>query len=539
MAGGKLPPRQKMIGMMYLVLTALLAMNVSKDILNAFVIVNEGLQKTNNNFSDKNALSYNAFSKLADKEVKAKPFYARSLDAKKEADDLIKYIDDLKKELIIQTDKKTKEAADTLMSKMQYVDAKDNYDVPTEIMIGSEPSSPKSGSFTALELKSKIDGLKSKLLKLLDDDASKGIKFLKQDVDPVKGSINSGLNTNVSRVENGTKEDWAQMNFYHLPLAAVITNLTKMQSDVKNAEAEIVNTLIKSVGANEVRFDKLQAKVIAPSSYIISGNKYVAEVLLVASSSTSNYKISLTGGSQLPMNGGVGTYETVGSGVGVKSWGGIIEVPKPDGSVEKFDFNAEYIVAQPSVSVSPDKMNVFYIGVDNPVTVSAAGIPASDMIVSFNGSGSISLDKAGKGVVRVSGGTEASVNVSARIAGTTKSLGSMKFRVKPLPNPVGTLAGQKGDVSMKKSLILASGQVLAKMENFDFDLKVSVQSCVLTANVAGDLREINCPGGSLGPALSMIQGLKGNSKLYVEQVKARLPDGTVRNISGLNIRVQL
>jgi len=159
MSGGKETPRQKMIGMMYLVLTALLAMNVSKDILNAFVIINEGLQVTNENFMAKNEFTYAQFEKAkANDPAKVAEFYNKAFRAKGLSDEIYLHIEELKKYLIAVTagNSSIEEVEDDSLFNLRNVDSKDNYDIPTLWLVGSDPHAPKEGEWSALELKSKI-----------------------------------------------------------------------------------------------------------------------------------------------------------------------------------------------------------------------------------------------------------------------------------------------------------------------------------------------------------------------------------------------
>lgn len=547
MGGGKLPPRQKMIGMMYLVLTALLAMNVSKDILNAFIVINEGLHLTNINFEDKNNNTLKIFEAIAAKDPKAGPYLERAKKAQKLSHDLNVYIDNLKKLVVKETEKCDDKAADTLYIKMRSIGAKDNYDEPTRVLIGPEPAKPISGPNTANELKSKIDALKNELVKLLDNGA--GIVLLDRDKKPVVESVKKLLNTDIEVVENGVKEGWINLNFYHLPLAAVITNLTKMQTDINNAEADVIKALYSGVGSNDVKFDSFKAQVIAKSSYVFAGEEYEADVLLSASSSSQKLTI-LTGavdtakkevaggGKPLDVVGGMGKYKVGASGEGLQKWGGIIILEKPDGSKENYPFTAEYMVAKPAAAVSADKMNVFYIGVDNPVTISAAGVAPENLSPSLAGQGSISGSR-GKYTVKVTAGSEVTVNVNAKFAAGSKNMGSSKFRVKRLPDPYAFVMGKRGDITMSKGELGAAGAVIAKFEGFDFDLPVSVSSFNMSISVKGILAEMQSSSKNFtSEMITKINSAPPGTKVYIENIKARLPDGSSRNLPGINIKLR-
>ena len=548
-------PRQKMIGMMYLVLTALLAMNVSKSILDAFVIVNEGLERTNINFEKKNEKLYTDFKgALAKDPNKTQPYYDRAQKAKKLSEELYVYIDRIKKHVIEITDKKEKAVADTIS--LKYVDAKDNYDAPTEILIGSEPATPKDGDLTALDLKKKVAAYRDEMIKLFNDDKM----FLPADKKEMEGKLKSGLDL-PDGVENGVKAGWEIVNFFHLPLAAVVVNLSALETQIKNAEVDVVSKLLLSVSSQEFKFDRLQAKVIAPSSVLIQGDEYKADVLLVASNSTSNPKIILCAvdtsindgetdprikkgdtGTEIPVSGGVGKYKAGTGSAGEQKWSGVIEVEKPGGGFNYYPFSSSYIVTPPALVVSPTKMNVLYIGVPNPVDISVPGY-APELITPNITGGSISPDPAKKGSYVVNcpaGSKEASISVSVKQGGSSKAMqGSYKFRVKPLPNPIAKVAGQESGGTVGRSLLLSAGGVAAVMQNFDFDLKVTVASYSVALNVGGEFKSAMATGyGYNGEVTALLSKVKNNSRVIFEDIKVRMPDGTVRTLPPVTLKIK-
>lgn len=556
MAGGKLPPRQKMIGMMYLVLTALLAMNVSKDILSAFVIVNEGLERTNENFGKKNNKTYSDLSKaMKDDPAKAKPYNDRAMQVKKLSAELVEYIEKMKIRLVKETDKiETDAQADT--TTLASVNAKDNYDKPTEILIGSEPAAPKTGEFTALELKGKIEAYKTALKKLFNESAD--AKFLPGVKKDMEAKIDGGLAL-PDGVENGVPAKWEIINFYHLPLAGVITNLSAIQASVKNAEADAIQTLLASIKGLDFTFDRLEAKVIAPSSYLIQGEEYKADVLLVASNSSSSPDIFVcpvdttksekedprlskgNPGQKLTVEGGVGKYKVGTSATGEQKWSGVIQVTDPAGGIKYYPFASSYMVAPPALVVSPTKMNVLYIGVDNPVEISVPGYAAENIVPNPVGC-TLSPDPAKKGsfIARCSPGTkEATVGVSIKQGTSTKPLqGSVKFRVKTLPNPIARVAGKKSGEAVSKALLSASGAIAAVMEGFDFDLRVTVSSFSMVATVGGETVTKPATGFNFtSDQINVINKLKPNSRVTFEEVKVRMPDGTTRTLDPFVLKI--
>ncbi len=539
-----------MIGMMYLVLTALLALNVSKEILNAFCIVNDGLNRTNKNFDIKNDKTYTDFKAALEKDkAKVQPYHDRAEQTKKLCGGLSKYIEELKSHLVEHTDGVLKAEADT--TKLINVNSKDNYDTPTHILIGDNESNPKDGEFTAKDLKKKIGDLRASLISMFADE--------KLFLPAVKKEIETkiGLQTPDFGMMNGVEESWETGNFYHLPLAAVIVNLSKMQNDVKNAEADVVNALFAAVKGKDFTFDKLTAKVIAPSSYILAGGDYTADVLLVAFNSTQNPKIvvgeidttvkgeeknPLKAGADtivVPVSGGMGKYVAKTGSEGLQKWSGVIQVEKPGGGFNYYPFASEYMVARPALVVSPTKMNVLYIGVDNPIDISVPGVPAENISPSLSGGTLGSGGKKGSYIARVSGGTEATVNVSAKLNGENKPMGNFKFRVKRVPDPVSFVAGKKGDDIVSKGELISVQGVIPKLENFDFDLKFEVISFDMSMMLKGVfVTESSQSNRVTGKMSSLLAAAGTGTKVYFENVRAKGPDGTVRKIPGVNLKVK-
>ena len=265
MAGAKLPPRQKMIGMMYLVLTAMLALNVSKDILNAFIIVNDGLEKTSINFKDKIDAQQTDFEKAyQENQKKVKPFYDKARDVAIKSDELFDYLNRIKANIIAATEGypswenaigKDEFQNDTLVN-IKNIGKKDNYDVLTNELVGSEPGSPKQGEFTASELKDKMSAYRDALLSYVEPGSA------------LETGLNATFNFNDRPDASGVINNWESYNFYHTPLAAALTILSKLQNDVRNAESDVIKQLYANVDAGSFKFNKLEAASIAPSNYI-------------------------------------------------------------------------------------------------------------------------------------------------------------------------------------------------------------------------------------------------------------------------------
>ncbi len=557
MAGGKETPRQKMIGMMYLVLTCLLAMNVSKDILKGFVTVDESLNRTNKNFSANINRVMDCFEEAKKSNPAAIPYFTKASEVMKTSEELFMYIEKLKQHLILKTEQpEDPKVADTLH--LRFVDKKDNYDIPTFELIGGEPATPIEGPNSARELKGKITALHGMLLKMVEGmQKEKSTQFLKGDYEALKEKINTIKPEDPKEKEDDVPVTWELQNFFHLPLAAVLTNLSKIQSDIKNVEAEIVNQFAAASGKVAFKFDKLGAKVVATSSYVQAGTPYTADILLVASSSSfkeENLQILMGAkydsvtkkltveGTPVPVVGGIGKYEVGTSAQGDQLYDGVIKLKKPTGEYDFYEFHGEYTVAAPSVAVSPDKMLVFYIGVPNPVSVSAAGIAPSNLQVSATGGVRLNPKGGGKYEAMASTPGDCNITVSAKTKDGTKAQGPpVKFRVKRIPDPIAKIGGKLGlgTLEFPKNQLAAIGGVVAELQGFDFDARFVVTGFQMSAVIKGALKDYSANGpGLTGEMKGILAQLGPGGKVFFENIKAKGPDGSVRTLPNVAIKVK-
>lgn len=539
MSGGKETPRQKMIGMMYLVLTALLALNVSKEILNAFVIVEDGLNKTNDNFDGKNGVLYSKFEKaMADNKVKTEPWYKKAKAIQKRSAELCKMVDDLEAALYMDVQGlPTIEVADTF--KLKQLDSKDNYDAPTRILLGATPEEPGADA--------KIVPFKEEL-----------IKFRKELIDIVpakeKGNLKIGLNTeDVYSVNDEKMVHWEYNNFDHTTMAATMCIFAGIKNDIKNAESDVVGLLLKAITADDFSFDAVEAKVVPNSNYVIAGEEFQADIFVSAHSSTqapeiligqldtSNVKMPKVIGTpeKVEVVAGVGKFKRGTGGEGLQTYAGVINVKGPDGAIKAYPFSGDYMVARPSMAISPTKMNVFYIGVENPVDISVAGAAPTDVVATMSGGGGSIINKGqGHYIVKVASGNECSVNVSIKTKTGSKSMGAMKFRVKKVPSPQASYAGVTGDGKVSKGELLNAGGVIPKLEDFVFDLKFPVVSWNMSIFVNGVYADYTAQGASATGQMKEILGrVKTGQKVLIEEVKVQAPDG-VRKIVGCVLKIK-
>ncbi|NOU17039.1 MAG: gliding motility protein GldM [Bacteroidales bacterium] len=544
MAHGKETPRQKMIGMMYLVLTAMLALNVSTDVLKAFVLVDNGLSRTTKNYSAKNEKLYTQFENAYTlNKVKVGPWKNKADEIKKEALDIIDYVQGLKREIVISAEGPETPAVKGNEILSEFITQTTDTEKGANILIGLE------GSGKAFELKRKLVKFREYLISLIN--AQKAPELI--------SSINGILNTdNPPPKEDGTVQTWESSRFEGIPLIADMPQLTKVQVDVLNCEAEVVNYLLQQVGANDFKFNVLKATVIPSSTYVIQGNDFKAQVFLAASDTTQqpevlicsydstynketgDYDYRVAGGStSIPVSkSGKGLYTTKGTKLGKNFWSGLIQMTAPDGSITRKPFKHQFEVATPNVVVSPSKMNVFYYGVDNPVEISIPGI-SMDKISATISKGTIKPTGSDFIVQPGSGTTTCDITVYAIVEGTKRNMGTKTFRIKQVPPPIPRVSGITGKTVPKNELAASLGVVAEMPKDFDFDLKFKVTSFTLAATIRGFNQEQSSKGQAFTEDQKRIlSNLQSGNVISIINIKAVGPGGDVRDLNDLVIKIK-
>ncbi|MBC7398751.1 MAG: gliding motility protein GldM [Mucilaginibacter sp.] len=504
MAGGKQTPRQRMMGILYLVLLGLIALDVPDSLLDAFKNISDSLtaSKTNVQVGIDNTFAAFEKTKLKEQPERAKPIYDRAQKAKQLADNLNTYVDSLKKLLV--------DATGGFEEAINDYKGREDLDVSVDLMVNRKHN--------AYDLHKKIDNTREALLGLLNPKERAGVKLPLQALAPP------------SRVGFQDKT-WEQANFGEgMPMGAAMTSLTKIQSDTKNAENEVVKKILGEVDQAVVNLDQFSAVAVAPTSYVLVGQQYTAEVFLTASDSKSSPTISVDGG-RLPTEAGRGKYNGSTGSEGVHTWIGTISVKQNDGTMKTYTTQPQtYTVARPSAVVSPDKMNVLYIGVPNPVSVSAPGIAKKDIKVSMTG-GSISASGNGYVAMVTTQGT-ATVNVSGEVSkGKVMALGSTLFRVKRIPDPKAEFGGKSGGTSASANL-RAQEALFAKLDNFEFDARFNVtRFTMIIMNPRQDVVPFTTTGNQLTSAMhTALNGIRPGSKVAFQDIIAVGPDGTQRGL---------
>lgn len=530
MASAKDSPRQKMIGMMYLVLTALLALNVSKDILDAFVVVNNGLENTNINFTDRNDGLYAMFdlAKSVDP-VKVTPNWKLAQDVKKRSASLTDYIDKLQKELIEKTEGVSHSVADTIQ--LASIESKDSYDTPTNILIGNSEDGSAGAS---RELKNKLNEYKNTLTNyILPKDRKK---------------VQVGINTEDPKYSE-ENENWELYNFYNRPLVASVTILSKLKNDVKNAEATTVDYLLKLVDVGNLKFDTIAAKVIPESNYVILGEEYKSEVFLAAFNKTRNPVINVGDYNEVTktFNGtpnaitverGLGKYSAATTKEGLVNYSGTVKVVSPDGREQIFPFKSEYIVAKPALTVAAENMNVVYRGLPNPISVSVPGFPNEKLSVSATNA---VLTNKGNGKYEVKPNSDGTVTVNVVATmdnGERRNMGSQILRIKRIPKPNAKFGELIESGRMNKGTIQIQKGLIAFYPSFEYKANPKITSFTMSFIGNGMAEDYESPDNMLTPKmLTRLQRIKKNERILIENIKGIGPDGIVVPISPLTIKV--
>jgi gliding motility-associated protein GldM len=533
MAHERLSPRQKMIGMMYLVLTAMLALNVSKEAVEAFKKVDKGLTLTVENYVAKNNIIYKDFDRAAaENPAKAGKYKTAAYAVKERADEASNYIQDLKIEIIKKAEKDPETPA--VQGRLINIDKVekhiDDTNVPSEVLLGANENGK------AYALKNVINEYRDFLLTTLEGKNPTAEDALKK-----------SLNTDDGRDPDGQPSPWANLTFQTMPLIAVICILSEMQVNVRNAETEVLNYLYSQIDASSFKFTKLNAIVIpVTSNYVTLGSDYEARVFISATD-TTQFPVITVGDTKLPLDEtGKGIYKVRASSVGPKRWGGIIALKAPDGTMRDYPFDASYVVGEPNVVVSPTAMNVLYYGIDNPIDVSVPNVsPDKIKIRVVNGEYKIGKVKNSKGesfrgnwiIKPLSQSQNVQVIVTADVGGKPMQFAPLDFRVKPVPPPTAVFGG-KSTGSIPRATAAAQQGVFAIMPDFDFDLTYQVTGFTLFFTDKGmDQEEISNSGNLTAKQKQMLERITRGKNLIIKDIKAKGPDGITRDLNSIILKI--
>ncbi|MDP4240118.1 MAG: gliding motility protein GldM [Bacteroidota bacterium] len=496
-------PRQKMIGMMYLVLTAMLALNVSSEILNGFTMVDNSLHKTIESSELRNKSLYADFQDLFDKNpAKVREWLEKAKTVKKKSDDLYKFIENFKVQIVRLADKK--EANDSAYVKQ--INAKDNMDKAAQYGIAERHGK---------ELKKQIEEYRSFLVDLSANNPSKQKMY--------QSIFATG------KTKDG--KQWDEALFEGMPLSAVITILTKYQSDIRSSEAEIIQYLKSQTDALDFRVNKITAVVVPNTPYVLRGEKYSAQIVLAAVDSTKKPDYYVNG--QQVRNG---LYEVMANKLGIISYSGQIKLQGNDGNVMVRPFKSSYTVGEPAATLSNEDLNVVYRGIDNKFSISVPGVASEDVTIRVIG-GSYRKE-GGKFLIQPSRNEDINIEVWAKVDGKQKKMGGGAYRVKLLPDPKAFIqpndAGAKPIRGgfMSPSALRSSSLIASYGKDELIKAKFRVISFTMLAKGFSPVQV----GGSRLNAAFLDKLIKGDI-LMINNIKAEGPDLIPRDLGSIAIQL--
>ena len=518
----KMSPRQKMINLMYIVLTAMLALNVSNDVLNGFSQVEEGLKRSNRTITARNLQMMNNLQTFYDENPeKGLELLNSGNDVRNTTDELYNYIDSLKLMIVHE--------ADGPKATLDNFENRDNLDAVSTVLL-----SPTTR--LGMELRMRLNRYRDYVLRYINDpNRSHNIsQALSTEPFNTKGDIGN--------------KTWEESLFENMPAVAAISLLSKIQNDVRYAEGEVLHhllvltndkDLINSIDMPQgMQVNWVNAFVIPQSRVVMRGTRYKAQIVMAAIDSTKRPAIYVNG-ARLNSNG---TYEVGTSQSGTFNFSGYAEMVGPDGQVYKRDFKSSYTVIDPVATVSATMMNVFYTGIDNPVSIAVPGLGEGTLSATMtNGT----LTRSGNGWIArpAQVGAECVITVSVEIDGVRTNVGSTTFKARKLPDPTPYIAlgGDnrfKGGRLAKGTLLSAPGLHAAIDDGLlDIEFKVVSFETISIGSMGEAIPEISAGSSFSERQKASFKRMKRGTRFFISRVKAVGPDGVTRDISPMDIIV--
>jgi len=511
-------PRQKMINLMYLVFIAMMALNVSSEVLDGFELVENSLRTSLANATKRNKIvtdELKAYYQTNPEKVRV--WYEKGKTVQNTSDSLFNFVQELKVKIV--------KIADGKKGDVNNIDHKDDLEAASRVML-----SPVSGQGKKLRLS--IDSYRKMLGSMIEDTAKLHV-------------IEASLSTKAPRKGGINTRSWEEALFENMPVAAAITLLTKLQNDIRYAEGEVLSNLLSSVDVRDYKVNQITAQVIPESQIVMRGSQYKATIVLSAVDSTKRPTVYVNG-KTLPYSAN-GIFSTIAGTPGTYPVKGYIEMPGSDGSMMHREFSSEYFVTEPSATVAPTLMNVLYSGIANPIRIAVPGVPSGNVTATMT-NGTL-VRKGDQWEARPSVvGTNAVVSVMAKMAdGRTVEMAKSSFRVRALPDPMpyieykdqnGNMRKFRGGKLLKRDLVGANG-ILAAIDDDLLNVPFTVLSFELTFyDSMGNV----IPEVAQGPQFSQrqkdyIRRLARGKRFYITHVSVKGPDGKNRTISPIEVIV--
>lgn len=509
-------PRQKMINLMYLVFIAMLALNVSADVLRGFDIIGDTLERSTEKMQAKNDSilkqleNYNSHNR-----EKAGEWYGKAIQVKRMSDSLVNHIDELKQQIVRESDGKRGDVGN--------IRNKENWDATATVMLSS---STRQGE----RLRAAIESYRRVVAALIQDPGSRTL-------------IENSLSTELSTHERFSGS-WEESLFREMPVSAAVTILSKIQNDIRLSESEALRSLLDAIDGNDLRVNQLQAYVIPESKVLFQGDTYKARIILSAADSTRRHNVVVNG---KPLDPSANGLFTVGStSVGTFPVEGYIEMAGGDGNVVRKAFSESYTVIEPMATIAPTLMNVLYAGIPNEISISAPGIAPQDISASMT-NGSLVRKGGVWEATPAAAGRDATITITARRGGEVRQLASRNFRIRPLPDPTpyieyvdanGNRVIFKGGSLTKSQLMNATG-ISAAIDDGILNIPFRVISFrTLFFDAMGNaIPEISDGSRFSERQKEQIRRLQRGRYFYISGVKAVGPDGLEREIAVIEVKV--
>ncbi|MGZ0017701.1 type IX secretion system motor protein PorM/GldM [Yeosuana sp. AK3] len=454
MASGNLSPRQKMINLMYLIFIAMLALNMSKEVLSAFGLMNEKLTESNEAAAERNAAFMAGLEqKASDQPAKYEPLKAQAAQISQLASNFNAYLEDLKSKMTAKIDDPTDYE---IMDKGDYLD---------EHFFKGDIIKPDGKEFLS-QIATFRDGV---------TDVLKGQDGMNAVIKDVQAKFATDA------VKRGAGQvNWLDHNFKGFPLVASLTKMTQLQADIKTTESEVMSTMLKGTLTSEVSMTNYTTLLETTKSAYFNGEQFDGQIVLGRKdNSTRPERVELTlDGRKLSdkeytiEDGKVKLKVNAGSAGEHKIGGQLIFLENGEEKPVKVEQSFATVPKPNAATISADKMNVVYRGVKNPMTISFAGVSDNKVVASGQG-----LSRAGgsKYVMDATTikGREVTINVTGTLPDGQKVSDNAMFRIKDLPKPTGTVRGEDGSLNMQRNSLEIS-TIGAKFDDFDFELPLSV-----------------------------------------------------------------
>jgi len=503
---------------MYIVLTAMLALNVSSDVLDGFTQVHDGLNRSNINVHNRNGAIYHRLEALAAQNPeKVGPWLDKADDVRRLTTGIVSHLDSLKLAIVQKADGEDGNP-DNILNR-------DDLEAAAVVML-----SPGNNRGTAL--RRRVEDYREYMAQIMDDSLK-------------SNNIRAMLSTGPIR-RSGTlaPQQWEEAKFDQQPVVAAVTLLTKLQNDILYAEGEVLSQLLTQVDAGDVRVNELNAYVLPQSRLVMRGGKYSANIVLAAVDTTQRPVVVIDGN---PLANDKGLYEVSTGSTGKFSYTGYLEVPHGDGTTTRHPFASEYTVIEPMATVSATMMNVLYAGIDNPIGISVPGVAMTDISASMT-NGTLTRNGDHWTARPAAVGKDAVVTVTANMDGRQVTMASTTFRVRKLPDPTpyisykdahGNIDSYKGGRGFAKTLLLQAPGLEAAIDDGLLDTKFRVLSfeTVFFDSMGNAIPEVSDGSSFSARQRQSFQRLQRGKRFYISRIKAVGPDGITRDLSPMEVIV--